>query len=240
MIQKRDIKTICALSLLIALTGCSAEQQTIGLTARGNSYDISNAEGEAVSFRNGDFSGDMDLLNQQIFEDASASEDRYLLETASSGSFTYQCEGDGEQLFGIVSDPNLNVSTEGYFEYTVNGIGLETITITPDGEMTFSGDDALAEIACSMPCEDLGEHGFIRLSGGTTETATVSIDVENSKIYFSGLSLGNIVLSYAGTVSNPWLTIKLSAGNGNIDFSKLDTGQIILAEVGCEDRVIEV
>ena len=240
MIQKRDIKTICALSLLIALTGCSAEQQTIGLTARGNSYDISNAEGEAVSFRNGDFSGDMDLLNQQIFEDASASEDRYLLETASSGSFTYQCEGDGEQLFGIASDPNLNVSTEGYFEYTVNGIGLETITITPDGEMTFSGSDAFAEISGSMPCENLGEHGFIRMSAGTTGTATVSIDVENSKIHFSGLSAGDLVFSYGGTASNSLLMVELSAGSGSIDFSELDMGQIILAEDGHEDQIITV
>ena len=144
------------------------------------------------------------------------------------------------QLFGIVSDPDLNVNTLGYFEYTVSGIGMETITITPDGEMTFSGDDALAEIACSLPCENLGEHGFVRLSAGTIEAATVSIDVEASKIYFSGLSAGNIVLSYAGTVSNQWLTVKLNAGNGSIDFSKLNTGQIIIAEDGYEERVIEV
>ncbi len=234
------VKVIFSLTLPIVLAGCNAEKQTIGLTARGSSFDISNIEGEMVSCRNGDFSGDMDLIQQQIIEDTSASADRYLLEAAFSDRFTYQCDGDGGQLFGIVSDPDLNVNTLGYFEYTVSGIGMETITITPDGEMTFSGDDALAEIACSLPCENLGEHGFVRLSAGTIEAARVSIDVENSKIYFSGLSLGNIVLSYAGTVSNPWLTIKLSAGNGNIDFSKLDTGQIILAEVGCEDRVIEV
>ena len=233
-------KAVFSLALLIALAGCNAETQTIGLTARGNSFDVSNSEGEAVSCRSGDFSGDMELINQQILEDAPESADWYLLEAAFSDSFTYQCEGDGGQLFGIVSDPNLDVSAEGYFEYTVSGTGMETITITPDGEMTFSGDDALAEIACSMPCEDLGEHGFIRLSGGTTETATVSIDVENSRIHFSGLSAGDVVLSYAGTVSNPWLTVELSAGDGSIDFSELDMGQIILAEDGYEDRVIEV
>ena len=238
--KMRYLKVIFSLTLLIALTGCNSETQTIGLTARGNSFDISNAEGETVSCRSGDFSGDMDLINQQIFEDAPESADRYLLETAFSDSFTYQCEGDGGQLFGIVSDPNLDVSTEGYFEYTVSGIGMETITVTTDGEMTFSGNDAFADIAGSMPCETLGEHGFIRLSIGTAETATVSIDAENSKIHFSGLSAGDMALSYAGTVSNSLLTIELSAGSGSIDFSELDMGQIILAEDGHEDQIIKV
>lgn len=236
----RYIMLIFALALLIVITGCNAEKQTIGLIASGNSFDISNIEGEKVSCCNGDFSGDMDLINQQIIENASASADRYLLETASSDCFTYQCDGEGGQLFGIVSDPDLNVNTPGYFEYTVSGIGMETITITLDGEMAFSGDDALAEIACSLPCENLGEHGFVRLSAGTIEAATVSIDVQASKIYFSGLSAGNIVLSYAGTVSNQWLTVELNAGNGSIDFSKLNTGQIIIAEDGYEERAIEV
>lgn len=238
--KMQHIKVIFSLALLIALAGCNAEKQTIGLTARGSSFDISNAEGEMVSCRNGDLTGDMDLTNQQMLEDNPESEDQYLLEAAFSDSFTYQCEEDGGQLFGIVSDPNLDVSTEGYFEYTVSGIGIETITVTPDGEMTFSGVDAFAEIACSMPCENLGEHGFIRLSGGTQETAEVSIDVENSKIHFSGFSVGNMALSYAGTVSNSLLTVELSAGNGSIDFSKLNMGQIILAEDGYEDQVIEV
>ena len=97
--KMRYLKVIFSLTLLIALTGCNSETQTIGLTARGNSFDISNAEGETVSCRSGDFSGDMDLINQQIFEDAPESADRYLLETAFSDSFTYQCEGDGGQLF---------------------------------------------------------------------------------------------------------------------------------------------
>ena len=134
----------------------------------------------------------------------------------------------------------MDVSSEGYFEYTVSGIGMETITVTPDGEMTFSGNDAFADIAGSMPCETLGEHGFIRLSIGTAETATVSIDAENSKIHFSGLSAGDMALSYAGTVSNSLLTIELSAGSGSIDFSELDMGQIILAEDGHEDQIITV
>ena len=238
--KMRYTKVIFSLALLIALTGCNTEEQTIGLSARGDSFDISNAEGETVSCRGGDFSGDMDLINQQIFEDVSESADRYLLEVAFSDSFTYQCEGDGGQLFGIVSDPNLDVSSEGYFEYTVSGIGMETITVTPDGEMTFSGNDAFADIAGSMPCETLGEHGFIRLSIGTAETATVSIDAENSKIHFSGLSAGDLVFSYGGTASNSLLMVELSAGSGSIDFSELDSGQIILAEDGCEDQVITV
>ena len=61
--KMRYLKVIFSLTLLIALTGCNSETQTIGLTARGNSFDISNAEGETVSCRSGDFSGDMDLIN---------------------------------------------------------------------------------------------------------------------------------------------------------------------------------
>ena len=71
--KMRYTKVIFSLALLIALTGCNTEEQTIGLSARGDSFDISNAEGETVSCRGGDFSGDMDLINQQIFEDVSES-----------------------------------------------------------------------------------------------------------------------------------------------------------------------
>ena len=240
IMKMRYLKMIFLITLLIAFSGCNGKRQTIGLSVRGNNFDISNTEGETVNCRNGGFSGDMDLINQQVLEEPSGSADRYLLEVAFSDSFTYQCEGDGGQLFGIVSAPNLDVSSEGYFEYTVSGIGMETITVTPDGKMTFSGNEAFADIAGSMPCENLGEHGFIRLSAGTTETATVSIDVENSKIHFSGLSAGEMVLSYAGTVSNSLLTVELSAGSGSIDFSELDMGQIILAEDGHEDQIITV
>ena len=103
--KMRYLKVVFSLALLIALTGCNTEKQTIGLSACGDSFDISNTEGETASCRSGDFSGDMDLSNQQIFEDAPEFADRYLLETAFSDSFTYQCEEDGGQLFGIVSDP---------------------------------------------------------------------------------------------------------------------------------------
>ena len=96
--KMRYTKVIFSLALLIALTGCNTEEQTIGLSARGDSFDISNAEGETVSCRGGDFSGDMDLINQQIFEDVSESADRYLLEVAFSDSFTYQCEGSSLEL----------------------------------------------------------------------------------------------------------------------------------------------
>lgn len=236
----RYIKRMVSLALLAVLAGCHAEEQTIGLTARGNSFDISNTEGETISCRSGDLSGDMDLAGQQVIQDASALADRYLLEVAFSDCFTYQSDSGGGQLFGIVSDPELNVSAPGYFEYTISGDGIETITISPNGELTFSGNDAWAEIACSMPCDSLGEHGFIRLSAGTTETAEVRVDAENGKIHFSGLSVGDIALSYAGAESDPWLAIELSAGSGSIDLSRLDAGQMIVAEDGCEDRVIEV
>lgn len=234
------IKMLLFLSfaLPLLLTGCGAGNQTIGLAVRGSDFRVVNKEGETVNYSSGEFSGTMDLIHQQTANDVGA-EDRYLLEVSRSDHFTYQCDGSGGQLFGIVTDPDLNISEPDYSEYTVSGMGMETITVTPDGEMSFSGNDMAVETAFSMPCASLGEHGFVRFSGSADSNASVSVDTETGRILFSGISPGSSTLSYAGTVSNSWVTIELSVGTGSIDLSKLGEGQIIIAEDGCEEQIIE-
>ena len=234
------IKMLLFLSfaLPLLLTGCGAGNQTIGLAVRGSDFRVVNKEGETVNYSSGEFSGTMDLIHQQAANDVGA-EDRYLLEVSRSDHFTYQCDGSGGQLFGIVTDPDLNISEPDYSEYTVRGMGMETITVTPDGEMSFTGNDMAVETAFSMPCASLGEHGFVRFSGSADSNASVSVDAETGRILFSGISPGSSALSYAGTVSNSWVTIELSVGTGSIDLSKLGEGQIIIAEDGCEEQIIE-
>lgn len=234
------IKMLLFLSfaLPLLLTGCGAGNQTIGLAVLGSDFRVVNKEGETVNYSSGEFSGTMDLIHQQAANDVGA-EDRYLLEVSRSDHFTYQCDGSGGQLFGIVTDPDLNISEPDYSEYTVSGMGMETITVTPDGEMSFTGNDMAVETAFSMPCASLGEHGFVRFSGSADSNASVSVDAETGRILFSGISPGSSALSYAGTVSNSWVTIELSVGTGSIDLSKLGEGQIIIAEDGCEEQIIE-
>ena len=234
------IKMLLFLSfaLPLLLTGCGAGNQTIGLAVLGSDFRVVNKEGETVNYSSGEFSGTMDLIHQQTANDVGA-EDRYLLEVSRSDHFTYQCDGSGGQLFGIVTDPDLNISEPDYSEYTVSGMGMETITVTPDGEMSFTGNDMAVETAFSMPCASLGEHGFVRFSGSADSNASVSVDAETGRILFSGISPGSSALSYAGTVSNSWVTIELSVGTGSIDLSKLGEGQIIIAEDRCEEQIIE-
>ena len=95
-----------------------------------------------------------------------------IAEKPSVGAAIGKVLGASSRKDGYLEGNNYIVSwCVGHLVYTVSGIGMETITVTPDGEMTFSGNDAFADIAGSMPCETLGEHGFIRLSIGTAETA---------------------------------------------------------------------
>ena len=145
------------------LAGCGSGCQTIGLALRGSDFMVVYMEGESVNFSSGEFSGTMDLIHQQTANDVGA-EDRYLLEVSRSDHFTYQCDGSGGQLFGIVTDPDLNISEPDYSEYTVSGMGMETITVTPDGEMTFTGNDMAGETALSTPCARLGALGVVRFS----------------------------------------------------------------------------
>lgn len=170
-------------ALPLLLTGCGAGNQTIGLAVLGSDFRVVNKEGETVNYSSGEFSGTMDLIHQQTANDVGA-EDRYLLEVSRSDHFTYQCDGSGGQLFGIVTDPDLNISEPDYSEYTVSGMGMETITVTPDGEMSFTGNDMAVETAFSMPCASLGEHGFVRFSGSADSNASVSVDAETGRILF--------------------------------------------------------
>lgn len=242
-------RIICmTLLFMLLLTGCreKAEKPSLTFSVSGESFTVTNAEGENLRCSGGAFSGGMTVREQQSVDlGLTDSDSQHILEVANSKTLSCQWDEVGSHTFSLLPNHSLGGNSSGseelYREYSVSGECLETAAITVEGKVdAVTGENGLLEAAFSLPCDALDAHGYVRFSGAAKGSVSVQPDEEHSQFRFSGFLPGGCVLSYAGAQSNPWVSITLDVGSGVIDLSRLTQGQVILQEDGREVQVLTI
>ena len=205
---------------LLVCAGCAEAQtpESVSLHVGGGEYTIVSDE-DSLTYRDG-FSGPMPILNQTELDIDST--DQHYLEVPFRQQFTYECLEGEQQKFGIAMLQNEEIR-----EYSASGTGIQTITLDLSGAVSLSGEDMSFTIFLSVPCDSLGDKGCVRFYG--TGEDTVSLAVKGDTLSFSGVDPASASLSYAGTVSNPYVALNLEKDSGTIRLTDVADGTLLVS-----------
>lgn len=186
-------------------------------------FELTNAQGQTLSYDGTAVSGAMELLEQSEMSDASGTEIFYA-QLPYSEHFTCRLPEElaQDRQWGF----DMTEIHRTYF--TARGVGnVDSIEYDAAGDLYVAGDAGSAlDLTIGMPDSSLGERGWVRLEIKSGEEE-VRLEARGNTLSYSGLEAGDISLSYGGGLfSGQGVTLKLTSGSGTLDISNIANGEV--------------